>query len=122
VPGTQLNLSGPERAMLVAPDRIARAAATVMLDASQRWILRQPRAIRQSFVAEVITRGGGDPIAQERWMLMQDDGVRHSYVRDVLDTAPRSDIRDDEPRWPAVAAGVAAAVAAVAGLVYLLAS
>ena len=108
--------------MLVAPDRVARAVASVMLDARQRWILRQPRAVRRSFATEVIVRGGGDPIAQERWMLLQDDGVRLSYVRDVLDTAPPSDMRDDPSRWPAVAAGVGAAVVAAAGVVYVLAS
>lgn len=122
MPGTQLNLTAPERAMLVAPDRVARAAATVMVDARQRWILRQPREVRRSFALEVITRGGGDPIAQERWMLLQDDRVRHSYVREVLDGPPRTATRDDAPRWPAVAAGVGAAVAAMAAVVYLLTS
>jgi hypothetical protein len=122
LPGTQLNLSAPERAVLVAPDRVARAAATVMLDAQQRWILRQPRDVRRSFATEVVTRGGGDPVAQERWMLLQDDVVRHSYVHDVLDAAGPTPAGDRQQRWPAVAAGLGAAVTAVAGIVWLLGS
>ena len=47
-------------------------------------MLRQPRAVRQSFVREVIDEGG-DPVLQEKWMLVQADDVRHSYVRDVLE-------------------------------------
>jgi hypothetical protein len=55
----------------------------------QRWILCQPRAVRRSFVAEVVNREAEDPHAEERWMLLQDDAVRESYVREVLDAPVR---------------------------------
>jgi hypothetical protein len=48
-------------------------------------MLCQPRAVRRSFVAEVVDREEQDPHARERWMLLQEDAVRESYVRDVLD-------------------------------------
>jgi hypothetical protein len=89
VPATELNLTATERAMLSAPDPLARAAASMLVDEHQRWILRQPRAVRRSFLAEVVIAGGGEPLAQERWLLMQEDRVRHSYVRQVLDAEPR---------------------------------
>jgi hypothetical protein len=123
VPGSHLQLSAPERAVLVAPDRVARAAASVLLDAEQRWLLRQPRPVRRSFALEVLSRGDGDPIAQERWMLLQSDDVRRSYVAEVLD--PRVQARRPDvpgPPWPLVAAGAAGAAAAIAGVVYLITS
>ena len=88
MPPVELNLTATQRAMLAAPDHVARAAAAMVPDPHRQWILRQPRAVRRSFLAEVVLGGGGDPIAQERWLLMQIDAVRHSYVRDVLDGEP----------------------------------
>jgi hypothetical protein len=78
-------LSSLERAVLIAPDLVARAASHATDVAEQRWLLRQPRAIRCSFVEEVVDRRH-DPRAAERWMLLQDEAVRMSFVREVLDT------------------------------------
>jgi hypothetical protein len=76
--------SGLERAVLTGPDMIARTAARTVEEPEQRWLLRQPRAVRCSFVAEVIDRPD-DPNAAERWMLLAPAAIRRSYVRDVLD-------------------------------------
>ena len=76
--------TGIERAVLTGPDMIARAAAHTVDQPAQRWMLRQPRAVRCSFVEEVIDRPD-DPHAAERWMLLQKESVRKSYVAEVLD-------------------------------------
>jgi hypothetical protein len=47
-------------------------------------MLCQPRAVRRSFVVEVVDRETEDPHAQERWMLLAPDAVRRSYVQEVL--------------------------------------
>jgi hypothetical protein len=73
-----------ERAVLTAPDVIARTAARRVELPEQRWLLRQPRDVRCSFVEQVIDRPG-DPNAAERWMLLAPQVVRKSYVADVLD-------------------------------------
>jgi hypothetical protein len=82
-----LDLSATERAVLSAPDRIARAAAVAAADAQQRWLLRQPRVVRRSFVRDVLDSGKGSRLAQERWLLLQDDNVRLAYIREVLERA-----------------------------------
>jgi hypothetical protein len=47
-------------------------------------MLRQPKAVRESFIREVLSRQ--DPPPHEAiWMLRQTDKVRDSYVREVLD-------------------------------------
>jgi hypothetical protein len=46
-------------------------------------MLRLPRPIRRSFVADVLDNGAGR-LLQERWMLLQGDDVRASYVEQVL--------------------------------------
>jgi hypothetical protein len=76
-------MPGVERALLLAPDRIARAAARIASQPEQRWMLRQPRAVRRSYVAHVLDRPD-DAHAEQAWMLTQGDAVRESYVRDVL--------------------------------------
>jgi hypothetical protein len=81
-----LSLPPGARAMLRAPDAVTRTIAAVQTDPERRWLLRQARAIRRSFVEEVID-GGAGPAAQRRWMLLQDDDVRLSYVDDVLTAA-----------------------------------
>ena len=78
--------SGLERSVLCGPDMVAKAAAKTADAPEQRWLLRQPRAVRRSFVEEVIDRRA-DPNAAERWMLLQREAVRKSYVREVLDAA-----------------------------------
>jgi hypothetical protein len=69
---------------LMAPDAVTRSLAAVEEDPERRWLLCQPRAVRRSFVAEVVDHPE-DPRAHERWILLQDDAVRHSYVEQVLD-------------------------------------
>jgi hypothetical protein len=72
-----------ERSLLLAPDAIARAAAWMAREPEQRWMLCQPRAVRRSYVAEVIDRDHADS-AEESWMLRQDEIVRESYIAQVL--------------------------------------
>ena len=72
-----------ERAVLLAPDRVARAAAPYAALPEERWMLTQPRWVRRSFVRNVV-RAGDRMRAQEAWMLRQPDAVRESYVREVL--------------------------------------
>jgi hypothetical protein len=74
-----------ERALLLAPDRIARAVARMAPARAQRWMLRQPLAVRRSYVAAVLDRPHNEH-AEQAWMLGQDDAVRASYVREVLRT------------------------------------
>jgi hypothetical protein len=87
---TPLTLPPGGRAMLCAPDAVTRTLAVAAVDRERRWLLRRPRAIRRSFVDEVIDRGAG-AAAQRRWMLGQDDDVRESYVSDVLERAREPD-------------------------------
>jgi len=75
-----------ERTLLLAPDAIARRAASLAEDAEQAWMLRQPRDVRASFVREA--HGQGD-VAEQAWMLRQPDHVRESYINEVLE-APAS--------------------------------
>jgi hypothetical protein len=56
-------------------------------------MLRQPRGVRESYVREVLDRGG-DPRLAEIWMLRQGDEVRESYIREVLEPA----LGDQAPR------------------------
>ena len=53
-------------------------------------MLRLPRPVRRSFVAEVLDIRGGQ-LPQERWMVLQDDDVRKSYVQQVLLQAAEPD-------------------------------
>ena len=46
-------------------------------------MLRLPRPVCRSFVAEMLDIGAGR-LLQERWMLLQADDVRESYVEQVL--------------------------------------
>jgi hypothetical protein len=72
-----------DRQILTGPDWMARAAASAVKDARQRWMLRQPRAVRRSYADEVHGRPDEDRRA-ERWMLLAPDEVRRSYVDEVL--------------------------------------
>ncbi|HEX4106589.1 MAG TPA: hypothetical protein VHX88_00555 [Solirubrobacteraceae bacterium] len=83
-----------EREILLAPDLLARAAASAVSGRAERWMLTQPRRVRASYVREVLDRGGGQH-AQVTWMLRQGEGVRASYLRDVaaFDGSP------PEVRW-----------------------
>jgi hypothetical protein len=91
VPGeAPLVLPPGARALLRAPDAVTRAVAAAEADPERRWLLRRSRAVRRSFVEQVIDRGAG-PAEQRRWMLAQDDDVRSSYIADVLERAPEPD-------------------------------
>jgi hypothetical protein len=72
------------RHVLRAPAFVRRVAATQAKDPVEQWMLRQSQRTRQSYVREVIDRGGDERLA-EIWMLRQPDAVRESYVRDVLE-------------------------------------
>ena len=71
-----------ERAILMAPDSVARRAARYAEDAQQRWMLTQPRAIRASFARAALGRGDA---AEQAWMLRQPKAVRESYITEVLE-------------------------------------
>ena len=73
------------RSVLLGPDFVSRAAARRVTDPGEAWMLRQPRAVRESYVRQVLDRAG-DEHARERWMLLQPDRVRESYVAEVLDS------------------------------------
>ena len=76
-------MSTTERRVLTAPDAVARAAARLAGDREQRWMLCQPRAVRQSFAEEVFGRPD-EELQQQIWMLRQSKAVRESYISDVL--------------------------------------
>jgi hypothetical protein len=76
-------LNAAQRAVVLGPDVVARAAARTVGEPAERWLLLQPRAVRRSFVEQVLDCRD-DPAAAERWMLLQDDRVRRSYVEQVL--------------------------------------
>jgi hypothetical protein len=52
-------------------------------------MLRQPPKTRQSYVREVLDKGGDDRLA-EIWMLRQPAAVRESYIEEVLQPALRN--------------------------------
>ena len=54
-----------------------------MEERQEVWMLRQPRAVRESFIQNVLEPQDPPPL-QEIWMLRQTDKVRESYVREVL--------------------------------------
>jgi hypothetical protein len=73
-----------ERAILLAPDAVARRAAPFAADAEQRWMLCQSREVRVSYCRDALGRG---ETAERAWMLRQPDDVRESYVSEVLEAA-----------------------------------
>ena len=79
-------MSTTERRVLTAPDAVARAAARLAADPEQRWMLCQPRSVRQSFAAEVFGRPDAE-LRQQIWMLRQPTAVRESYIVDVLEAS-----------------------------------
>jgi hypothetical protein len=76
-------VSTTERRVLTAPGAVARAAARLAADREQRWMLCQPRPVRQSFAEEVLGRPDAE-LQQQIWMLRQAKAVRESYIQDVL--------------------------------------
>jgi hypothetical protein len=71
------------RHVLRAPAFVRRAAATQTKDPVEQWMLRQSAETRQSYVKEVLDRGGDERLA-EIWMLRQPKPVRESYISEVL--------------------------------------
>jgi hypothetical protein len=83
-PPRPIELPRGARMALMAPDALTRTLAAVEEDPERRWLLSQPRAVRRTFVEQVVDRQD-DPRAHERWLLLQDDAVRRSFVDQVLD-------------------------------------
>jgi hypothetical protein len=81
--GASTSLPPGARAALLAPAAVTRAVAAADRNPERRWMLRLPRPVRRSFVAEVLDVGAGR-VLQERWILLQSDDVRESYVEQVL--------------------------------------
>ena len=48
-------------------------------------MLRQPRAVRLSYAAQVLDEQGDVDLLAEKWMLRQPEDVRESYIREVLE-------------------------------------
>ncbi len=69
--------------MLTSPGPVARAAARVASLPEQRWILQQPREVRQSYAEHVLGRPD-ERLQQQIWMLRQAKAVRESYIAHVL--------------------------------------
>jgi hypothetical protein len=84
-------VASAERQVLLAPDVVARAAARVVSEPEQRWMLLQPRDVRRSFAREVHGRADAE-LRQQVWLLRQPEAVRESFIREVLlaDEAPES--------------------------------
>jgi hypothetical protein len=76
-------VSTTERRVLTAPDAVARAAARLAAEPEQRWMLCQPRKVRQSFAEHVFGRPDAE-LQQQIWMLRQCKEVRESYIKQVL--------------------------------------
>jgi hypothetical protein len=70
------------REILLGPDFVARGAAAAASGPAEQWMLRQPRAVRRSYVLQVLDAGGGER-EQRIWMLRQSTAVREGYLRDV---------------------------------------
>jgi len=75
--------SPTERRVLTAPSPVAKAAARVATLPEQRWILCQPRDVRQSYADDVLGRPD-EALQQQIWMLRQEKDVRESYIAEVL--------------------------------------
>jgi len=76
-----------ERQILLAPDAIARAAASMAPDAEAAWMLRQSRDVRRSFADEVFGQPD-EELRQQVWMLQQPRALRESFVEHVLRKQP----------------------------------
>jgi hypothetical protein len=80
---------GAERTVLLAPDFVARAAASRTDDPQARWLLRRPAATRESYVHEVLDKGGDRGLRSTAWLLRQPAATRESYVSEVVEPALR---------------------------------
>lgn len=73
-----------QRGVLLSPALVRRAATGGARTPEERWILGQSKAVRETFVREVLDARGDPVVLQQIWMLRQPDAVRKSYVREVL--------------------------------------
>lgn len=73
-----------EKAMILSPDRVARAAASYAARPEEAWMLRQPRAVRRTYWRDAMGHGDGQR-DREIWMLRQPEAVRESYIAEVLE-------------------------------------
>jgi hypothetical protein len=73
--------------VLLGPAAVRRAAARRATDGTERWMLGQSAEVRQSYVENVLERGGS-PEVEQAWMLLQPEAVRRSYVEKVLGVKP----------------------------------
>jgi len=76
-----------ERRVLLGPEFLRRAAAKRAALPEERWMLVQPRPVRESFVAEVHDRDGDAELLRQVWMMRQPRDVRERYVREILEPA-----------------------------------
>lgn len=76
-----------ERGVLLSPGLVRRAATGRARNPEERWILGQPKAVRESYVRDVFDKPGDPLVLQQIWMMRQPDAVRESYVREVLEPA-----------------------------------
>ena len=86
--GCEADVSSPEgveRSALLAPDFVARAAAGATDDPQARWLLNQPKPVRESYVRDVIDADGDRTLLSTAWLLRQPDDVRASYLREVVE-------------------------------------
>ena len=78
------NVDRLARIVLRGPGFLRRAAASRASEPEERWMLQQTTRVRESYVREVLDRGGHEQLA-EIWMLRQSETVRESYVREILE-------------------------------------
>lgn len=64
---------------------LTRAAAGRVATREEAWMLRQSKAVRASYVRDVLDAGGDEDLLAQIWMLRQADPVRESYAREVLE-------------------------------------
>ncbi len=50
-------------------------------------MLTQPRAVRESYVAEVLDQVGDPELLRQVWMMRQPRAVRERYVSEILEPA-----------------------------------
>jgi hypothetical protein len=82
------------RHVLRAPGFVRRMAASQAKGPAEAWMLRQSHAVRESYVCDVLDRGG-DARLTEIWMLRQPNAVRESYVAEVLEPGLPAKLRRD---------------------------
>lgn len=80
-----VSASRAERTVLLAPDFVASTAAEATGDRQSKWLLNQPKPVRESYVNDVIDRRGDPALLATAWLLRQPDPVRDSYLREVVD-------------------------------------